>query len=82
MSRPKLLFVVNVDWFFCSHRLPIAIAAARNGYEVHVATTFTSLSCRELLLSYDFILHDLCIDRSGRRTKERRPSEKAGRKAN
>ena len=23
----KLLFVVNVDWFFVSHRLPIAIEA-------------------------------------------------------
>lgn len=35
MSR-KLLFVVNVDWFFISHRLPIALGALEHGYEVHV----------------------------------------------
>lgn len=41
-SRMKrLLFVVNVDWFFVSHRLPIALEAARAGYDVHVATVLT-----------------------------------------
>lgn len=62
----KLLFVVNVDWFFCSHRLPVAIGALRHGYEVHVATTFTSSERRELLSGYGFQLHDLNIDRSGK----------------
>jgi len=33
----KLLFVVNVDWFFLSHRLSLAKAAKRAGYEVIVA---------------------------------------------
>lgn len=28
--------VVNVDWFFLSHRLPIALEAARRGYDVTV----------------------------------------------
>jgi glycosyltransferase involved in cell wall biosynthesis len=37
----KLLFVVNVDWFFFSHRLPIAKEAIRHGYQVHVATVIT-----------------------------------------
>jgi glycosyltransferase involved in cell wall biosynthesis len=36
-----LLFVVNVDWFFMSHRLPIALAAMRAGYSVHIATGMT-----------------------------------------
>lgn len=36
-TKPKLLFVVNVDWFFKSHRLPIALAAIEAGYEVHLA---------------------------------------------
>ncbi|VAX07265.1 Lipid carrier : UDP-N-acetylgalactosaminyltransferase / Alpha-1,3-N-acetylgalactosamine transferase PglA; Putative glycosyltransferase [hydrothermal vent metagenome] len=35
----KLLFVVNVPWFFISHRLPIALAAKSAGYDVHVATS-------------------------------------------
>jgi glycosyltransferase involved in cell wall biosynthesis len=34
---PRILFVVNVDWFFLSHRLPIARAARNRGAEVWVA---------------------------------------------
>jgi len=34
----KLLFVVTEDWYFVSHRLPLAIAAANNGFDVAVAT--------------------------------------------
>jgi len=30
--------VITEDWYFWSHRLPIARAALRNGYEVVVAT--------------------------------------------
>jgi glycosyltransferase involved in cell wall biosynthesis len=41
LSR-RLLFVVNVDTFFLSHRLPIAEAALRAGYEVHVAAALTA----------------------------------------
>ena len=37
----KILFIVNVDWFFISHRLPIALAAIKQGYEVHVACGIT-----------------------------------------
>jgi glycosyltransferase involved in cell wall biosynthesis len=33
----KILFVVNIDWFFESHRLEIAKRAMAKGYEVHVA---------------------------------------------
>lgn len=34
----KLLFFVTEDWYFCTHRLPLAIAAMDKGYEVVVAT--------------------------------------------
>ena len=27
----KILFVVNVDWFFISHRLPLALEALKKG---------------------------------------------------
>jgi hypothetical protein len=37
----KILFIVNVDWFFVSHRLPIALKAINEGYEVHLACSFT-----------------------------------------
>jgi glycosyltransferase involved in cell wall biosynthesis len=38
MHRPKLLFLVTEDWYFCSHRLPVARAARDAGFEVLVAT--------------------------------------------
>jgi glycosyltransferase involved in cell wall biosynthesis len=36
--RPKLLFLVTEDWYFCSHRLPAARAAQAAGFDVVVAT--------------------------------------------
>ena len=33
-----ILYVVTEDWYFLSHRLPMARAAKEAGYEVHVAT--------------------------------------------
>lgn len=36
--RTKLLFFVTEDWYFCSHRLPLARAARDAGYDVRVAT--------------------------------------------
>lgn len=38
LDRKRLLFVVTEDWYFVSHRLPIARAALAAGYEVFVAT--------------------------------------------
>lgn len=57
----KLLFLVNVDWFFISHRLPIAVAALKHGYEVHIATGITNKQAK--LESYGFIVHPLPISR-------------------
>jgi glycosyltransferase involved in cell wall biosynthesis len=34
----KLVFFVTEDWYFCSHRLSLAIAAKEAGYEVTVVT--------------------------------------------
>ena len=59
---PKLLFVVNVDWFFLSHRLPIALAAKKKGYEVHIATGLTDRL--DVLQRQGFVVHPLKIDRS------------------
>ena len=35
---PRLLFFVTEDWYFCSHRLALAIGARRAGYAVAVVT--------------------------------------------
>lgn len=60
--KKKLLFLVNVDWFFLSHRLPIAIEALNQGYEVHVATGITDKL--DVLRSHGLIVHPLNIERS------------------
>jgi glycosyltransferase involved in cell wall biosynthesis len=39
---PRLLYVVTEDWYFLSHRLPMARAAQAAGYEVYVATRLNS----------------------------------------
>ncbi|GHT88003.1 hypothetical protein FACS1894137_15980 [Spirochaetia bacterium] len=39
--KKKLFFVVNVDWFFISHRLPLALHAIKVGYDVYVLTSDT-----------------------------------------
>jgi glycosyltransferase involved in cell wall biosynthesis len=62
--KKKLLLVVNVDWFFMSHRLAIALGAINEGYEVHIATEITKhLSEME---SYGLIVHPLSIHRTDR----------------
>lgn len=38
MPAPRLLFLVTEDRYFVSHRLPMARAAKKAGFEVHVAT--------------------------------------------
>lgn len=36
--KKKLLFILNEPTYFVSHRFPIALAAQKLGYEIHVAT--------------------------------------------
>ncbi|CAM2980775.1 glycosyltransferase family 4 protein [Pseudoalteromonas distincta] len=59
----KILFIVNVDWFFISHRLPIALAAIEEGYEVHIACGVTNR--KKDLESLGIFVHPLSITRSG-----------------
>lgn len=66
MTLPRrILFVVNVDWFFLSHRLPIAQEALRRGYEVHIATGVTEHL--ETLRAHGFIVHPLQLNRKSQR---------------
>ena len=41
MKGKKLYIVVNVDWFFLSHRLPVALAAQKAGWDVTIVTADT-----------------------------------------
>lgn len=64
-SGSKLLFVVNDTRFFLSHRLPIAQAAARHGYTVHVATGDIKTEERRILDREGFDYHALPLSRRG-----------------
>ena len=63
-NSKKLLFVVSVDWFFLSHRLPIAIAAMNAGYEVHLVTKITNKL--EQLKNHGFTVHPINIQRGAK----------------
>jgi glycosyltransferase involved in cell wall biosynthesis len=61
MNR-TLLFVVNVDWAFMSHRLPIALEAQRQGYKVHIATGLTDKLPE--LQRHGLVVHPLAVNRN------------------
>lgn len=62
-DQVRLLFVVNVSWFFISHRLELARAARDAGYEVHVATRVTSEKDAQRIRGSGLILHHIEIGR-------------------
>jgi len=57
VSAPKLLYLVTEDWYFCSHRLPMARAAQRAGFDVAVATRVAEHG--ERIRAEGFALHPL-----------------------
>ena len=63
MTR-RILFLVNSPAFFVSHRLPLAIAAKEEGYDVHVATMPGKSINR--ISSAGLTHHVLPLTRSGR----------------
>jgi glycosyltransferase involved in cell wall biosynthesis len=42
LKNRKLLFFVTEDWYFCSHRLPLALAAKEAGFDVSIVTRVSS----------------------------------------
>lgn len=59
----KIVFVVNVDWFFISHRLPLALEAQQRGYDVYLACTITDK--KAYLESLGLKVYPLEMSRSG-----------------
>jgi glycosyltransferase involved in cell wall biosynthesis len=64
MSPPRLLYLVTEDWYFVSHRLPMARAAREAGYEVHVACRTDKH--RADIEREGFALHPLAWSRASR----------------
>lgn len=54
---PVLVYLVTEDWYFVSHRLPMALAAQRAGYQVHVATRVKAHGAE--IEARGFVLHPL-----------------------
>ncbi len=59
-----VLYVVNVGWFFLSHRLTLAKAAMARGYEVHLACGIEESWERERIAAEGITLHELPLRRS------------------
>jgi glycosyltransferase involved in cell wall biosynthesis len=60
-----LVFVVNVAWFFLSHRLPLAQAAIAAGFRVHLVSDVEDESEARELPSHGIIFHRMNVARSG-----------------
>jgi glycosyltransferase involved in cell wall biosynthesis len=61
----RLVIVVNVAWFFFSHRLPIALAAKAAGYDVHVVSGAESDQERRKFVSHGLTFHEIPLSRGG-----------------
>jgi glycosyltransferase involved in cell wall biosynthesis len=59
----RLLFLVTEDWYFISHRLPLALAAKAAGYEVIIASRFGEH--RKRLEAEGFSLRPISMRRRG-----------------
>ena len=58
----KIVYIVNVDWFFISHRLPLALHALENGWEVFLLTKDSGR--KEELENYGIRVHDIPFGRT------------------
>jgi len=63
-KRAKYFLVVNVDWFFLSHRLALALEMKRLGYEVYILTKDTGRKDEIIKKGLNFI--DVDFERSGK----------------
>jgi hypothetical protein len=67
-NNKKLLIVVNVDWFFISHRLCIAEQALKEGWDVYVLGEDTGRATEIESKGISFI--NLPFSRSGTNPRE------------
>jgi glycosyltransferase involved in cell wall biosynthesis len=63
-KRKRLLYFVNVGWYFNLHWLKRAEAASNSGLEVHVLGNMESHITRDIMVSLGFHCHHLPIKRT------------------
>lgn len=66
--KKKLFIVVNQDWFFLSHRLPIGVAAKDAGYDVTIVSEDTGVSDKIRAAGLKTV--NLPINKAGTRLKD------------
>lgn len=64
MHRNTIIYVVNSDWFFLSHRLPLAIEAMQRGY--HVLLVSKNTGKRTEIESFGIEFIDIDFDSSSK----------------
>ena len=62
-ARLKILYVVTEDWYFCSHRMPVAMAARDAGFDISVITRVANEEAR--IRNAGFRIHRLNMHRGG-----------------
>lgn len=63
VSNRKIFIVVNVDWFFLSHRLHLAIELKNQGNDVYILTRDTGF--KDEILKHNLKFINIPFDRSG-----------------
>jgi len=61
-KRPKIVFFITEDWYFVSHRLPIAIESINKGFDVYLVTKKTS-SKSKLIENHGIKILNMNIER-------------------
>ena len=62
-KRPRIAYLVTEDWYFVSHRLPLAVAAKAAGFDVSIFTRVTKHA--ELIADSGLTLCPIEFNRSG-----------------
>lgn len=63
MAGRSILIIINDPGFFLTHRLPVALAAQKAGYSVHIATAIGNAV--QEIINYGFSHHAIPLSRSG-----------------
>jgi glycosyltransferase involved in cell wall biosynthesis len=62
-NQKKVVFFINVDWYFNLHWVNRARKALENGYQVHVVTNFISKKIKTQLMHEGFYCRHISFDR-------------------
>ena len=63
VATNKVLFFIGADWYFCSHRLDLALGLRQAGYDVAVLTHVTAPQYRDRILASGFRLIESPLQR-------------------